>query len=77
MKGFVELTSLRGSTWMFRVDQIYHINKKSVFEEKDLENFPELKEMKSCVIIHLLCDCISYYLRDSYEEVIAKMEKAI
>lgn len=77
MKGFIELTSLRGSTWMFRVDQIYHVNKKASFEEKDFEIFPELKDTESCVILQLLCDCTSYYLRDSYEDVVKKMGDAL
>lgn len=77
MKGFIEVTSLRGNTRLIRTDLISMISKIVSFTEMEYTDLPELKDMESCVVISLQCSNSIYFIRDSYEIVIQKVQEAM
>lgn len=77
MKGFIEVTSLRGNTRLIRADLISMISKVVSFTEMEYTDLPELKDMESCVVISLQCDNSIYFIRDSYKIVIQKTQEAM
>lgn len=77
MKGFIELTSIGGNTRLFRVNTITQVVKQVIFTKDEYEVHPTLKERETWVYIIQECACNSFYVQDSYEEVIKKMEEAI
>lgn len=77
MKGFIEVTSLRGNTRLIRADLISMISKVVSFTEMEYTDLPALKDMESCVVISLQCDNSIYFIRDSYKIVIQKTQEAM
>lgn len=77
MKGFIELTSICGNTRLFRANTITQVVKQITFTEEEYEGRPELKERKEWACIIQECACNAYYVQDTYEEVIKKMEESI
>lgn len=77
MKGFIELTSICGNTRLFRANTITQVVKKVYFDESEYEGRPELKERKEWACIIQECACNIYYVQESYEDVLAMMEKAL
>lgn len=77
LKGFIELTSLKGNTRLIRVDEIVMVNKIVSFTQREYEELPELKELESCTSLYLSDKCLTYWIKEPYEDVVAKMEKAM
>lgn len=76
MKHFIQLTSICGNTRAFRIDSILQVVNKKVFSNIDYENFPQLKERSEWVCIEHVCSPSSYYVRESFEEVMRMIEES-
>lgn len=77
MKGFIELTSIGGNTRLIKVDTITHVCNQRKFSESEYEEYPELKDRKEWTFLMQQCACHAYFVQDTYEEVIKKMEEAL
>lgn len=77
MKGFIELKSICGNTRLFRANTITQVVKQVYFVESEYESRPELRERKEWTCIIQECACDRYYVQESYEEVIRRMEETL
>lgn len=72
---YITVKSIGGSIWSFKKDRIVMVSKRFTFPEEDMNQWPELKKMKSCAIIRLDCDNANYLCKDSYKSIMAQLEE--
>ena len=70
---FIEINSIKGNKWSFRIDQIAVVTKKLFFEDE--EEIALLDGKKECTVIKLINGSSTYYSSDSYDDIMAKIKR--
>ena len=79
MKDFVEVTSISGKKWQIRISEIGYITKRSEPTEKELKALEKIEiteKPSDFTLISLIHINTELWVKESYEEVVKKIQNA-